>query len=256
MSDNTIRFIDSDYKELFKIPDGGNINIIYPPGGGRGTITRACRFLDEYHFQTLGPGGDSYHICQFAEIMERLGARYEPEAQLRGAELMPFSPDEEKFYTNNREEGNTCIGHIAGDFGNGGDRFNSSWSGRESGRDTPAFQAELHSAVYALRQGLLKNYDSMRTHCQSRPEAKLWSGDEYAVYGFKMETDTRQYFVKCFMGEYQRDARFTVYAYDKAAPAREREKPSVMKNLRDKQKEVKSAGKGKKPAKQKEGAQL
>lgn len=227
MSDNdkTIRFIDSHYKELFKIPDGGSVKITYPPGDGRGTITRACKFLDEYHFQTLGPGADSYHICQFAEIMERLGARYEPEVQLRGVELLPFTPGEEKFYTYNREEGNTCIGHIAGDFGNGGDRFNSSWSGRESGGNTPAFQAELHSAVYALRQGLLKDYDSMAAYCENHPEAKLDGGDNYTRYGFKLETDTRQYYTQCFFGEYQRDARFITYAYDKAAPTREHEKP-------------------------------
>jgi len=252
-NDKTIRFIDSGYKELFKIPDGGNINIIYPPGDGRENRTVSCKFLDECHTRV---GNYDYHICEFAERMEAIGARYESEAQLRNAEILPFTAGEEKFYTYNREEGNTCIGHIAGDFGNGGDRFFSSWSGRENGGNTPAFQAELHSAVYALRQGLLKDYDSMAAHCQSHPEAKILSGADYAIYGFKLETDTRQYYTQCFLGESMREARFIAYAYDKAAPTREREKPSVMKNLRDKQKEVKAAGKGKKPIKQKEGAEL
>ena len=49
MSDKTIRFIDSDYKELFRIPDGGSIRIVYPPGDGRETATRQCKFLDETH---------------------------------------------------------------------------------------------------------------------------------------------------------------------------------------------------------------
>lgn len=255
MSDNdkTIRFIDSHYNELFKIPDGGNINIIYPPGDGRGTVTRSCKFIDECHTRV---GNNDYHICEFAERMEAIGARYEPEAQLRGAEIVPFAAGEEKYCTYNHEEGNTCVGHIAGDFGNNGDRFFSSWSDRENGRNTPAFQAELHSAVYALRQGLLKDYDSMAAYCQSHPEAKLLSGAGYAVYGFKMETDSRQYFVNCFMGEYKRDARFTVYGYDKEAPAREHGRPSALKKLRDTQKEVKAPGKAKKPAKQKEGAEL
>lgn len=224
MSDKTIRFIDSEYRELFKIPDGGNINIIYPPGDGRGTVTRQCRFLDEAHTRI---GNYDYHICEFAERMEAIGARYEPEAQLRVAELAPFTPGEEKFYTYNREDGNTCIGHLAGDFGNGGDRFNSHWQGRESGGNTPAFQTELYGSAYALRQGLLKDYDSMRAHCQSHPEAKLHSGDDYAIYGFKLETASRQYFVNCFMGESMWDARFTVYAYDKEAPAREQDKPGA-----------------------------
>lgn len=253
MSDKTIRFIDSDYKELFKIPDGGNINIIYPPGDGRENRTVSCKFLDECHTRI---GGNDYHICEFAERMEAIGARYEPEAQLRGAEILPFTAGEEKYCTYNREEGNTCIGHITGDFGNGGDRFHSHWRDRENGRNTPAFQAELHSAVYALRQGLLKDYETMAAHCQNHPEAKLPGKGDYEIYGFKMETDTRQYFVNCFKGENQRDARFTAYAYDKAAPMREHEKPSVLKQLHDTKKEVKVPSKGKKPVKQKEGAEL
>jgi len=226
MSENskTIQFIDSNYRELFRIPDGGSITITYPPGDGREPVTRACKYWDDYHFETLGRGGDSYHIAQFAEIMERLGARYEPEIQLRDAELVPFSPGEERFFTYNREEGNTCIGHIAGDFGNDGERFYSSWQDRENGRNTPEFQAELYPAVYALRQSVLKDYDSMLAYCDSHPEAKLDSGDNYKRYGFKLETDSRQYFVNCFFGEYMRDARFIAYAYDKAAPVLEQEK--------------------------------
>jgi hypothetical protein len=104
MSDKTIRFIDSDYRELFKIPDGGSIKITYPPEDGREPVTRACKYLDEMHFQTLGRGGDAYHAAQFAEIMERIGAKYEPEVQLRDIVLTPFTPGDEKFYTYTREE--------------------------------------------------------------------------------------------------------------------------------------------------------
>ena len=229
MSDEnkTIQFIDSGYRELFRIPDGGSITITYPLDDGREPVTRACKYRDDSHFETLGRGGDMYHICQFAEIMERIGARYEPEVQLRDAEVVPFSPGEEKLYTYNREEGNTCIGHIAGDFGNDGERFHSSWQGRENDRNTSEFQAELHPAVYALRQSVLKDYDSMLAHCESHPEAKLDSGDNYKRYGFKLETDTRQYFVNCFFGEYMRDARFIAYAYDKAAPVLEQAQPAA-----------------------------
>jgi hypothetical protein len=37
MSDKTIRFIDSEYRELFKIPDGGGITVTTRPAmaGGR-----------------------------------------------------------------------------------------------------------------------------------------------------------------------------------------------------------------------------
>lgn len=50
-----IRFIDSSYNELFRIPDGGNIII---------THTEI--------------GKESYHICEFAERMEDCGAVYLP----------------------------------------------------------------------------------------------------------------------------------------------------------------------------------
>ena len=63
-----IRFIDSHYKDLFRVPDGGCIQIHYPDE----TVVKPCKFIDEYHTQI---GTNVFHICQFAEIMERNGAR-------------------------------------------------------------------------------------------------------------------------------------------------------------------------------------
>lgn len=60
-----IRFIDSHYKELFRIPDGGKIVITEPGGEQR---ERTCRFVEEYHTEV---GSRLYHICEFAGIMER-----------------------------------------------------------------------------------------------------------------------------------------------------------------------------------------
>ena len=61
-----IRFIDSHYKDLFHIPDGGCIQIDYP----NETVVKPCKFIDEYHTQI---GNNVFHICQFAEMMERNG---------------------------------------------------------------------------------------------------------------------------------------------------------------------------------------
>ena len=47
MSDKTIRFIDSKYRELFQIPDGASITITYPLSDDRGTLTRPCQYIDE-----------------------------------------------------------------------------------------------------------------------------------------------------------------------------------------------------------------
>lgn len=64
-----IRFITSDYKELFRIPDGDKIRIF--TGGGE-TRDRTCRFIDETHFETSGGYPSAlYHICEFAERLEK-----------------------------------------------------------------------------------------------------------------------------------------------------------------------------------------
>lgn len=67
-----IRFIDSGYKDLFVIPDGGKIVV---KGALNYEKTFVCRFIDPYHTEI---GSGIYHICQFAEIMERNGATYCP----------------------------------------------------------------------------------------------------------------------------------------------------------------------------------
>jgi hypothetical protein len=70
-----IRFIDSSYKELFRIKDGGSIKVTSSDGE---EFIRKCRFIDETHTE-IGNGSysDSFHIREFAERMERNGARYE-----------------------------------------------------------------------------------------------------------------------------------------------------------------------------------
>ncbi len=63
-----IRFITPGYKELFRIPDGGQIRILRE---GCASIDRTCRYIDDCHVE-VGNGWDSlFHICQFAEQMER-----------------------------------------------------------------------------------------------------------------------------------------------------------------------------------------
>ena len=70
-----IRFIDPHYKELFRIPDGGKITITYDWGE---KAEKTCRFIDEYHTEV---GSNLYHICEFAERMERNEHSYEPKPQ-------------------------------------------------------------------------------------------------------------------------------------------------------------------------------
>lgn len=71
-----IRFIDSNYTNLFFLPDGANIRLMHANGEER---ILSCKYMDEYHLKV---GSEVFHICQFAEIMERNGIQYQPETPL------------------------------------------------------------------------------------------------------------------------------------------------------------------------------
>lgn len=73
MEEKRIRFIDSNYHNLFTVPDGGNVVINHFSDG---RLVRPCQYIDETHAKI---GSMILHICQFAEIMERNGNTYEPE---------------------------------------------------------------------------------------------------------------------------------------------------------------------------------
>jgi len=66
-SEKQIRFITSQYKELFRIPDGDKIRIITSDSE---RLDRVCRYVDEYHVEV---GRNLFHICEFAELMEANG---------------------------------------------------------------------------------------------------------------------------------------------------------------------------------------
>lgn len=67
-----IRFINSGYKELFRIPDGGKIQVSYADGTKE---EYTCRYIDEYHTEV---GRNLFHVCEFAERMEGGHCSYEP----------------------------------------------------------------------------------------------------------------------------------------------------------------------------------
>lgn len=71
-----IRFISPSYEELFRIHDGDQIRIVY--AGGE-YAKRKVRYIDDYHIEIGStPCTDIYHICEFAERMEHIGAKVEP----------------------------------------------------------------------------------------------------------------------------------------------------------------------------------
>ncbi len=75
MPRDDIRFIDVNYNELFRIPNGGTITVEYPDREWSGK----CKYIDDYHTLVNGSG---YHICQFAEVLLRGGGSCRPEAEI------------------------------------------------------------------------------------------------------------------------------------------------------------------------------
>lgn len=66
-------FIDSGYNEQFRLPNGGRIEVEYPDR----TFSAPCEYIDDYHAYI---GTEVYHMCQFAEVLERGGGVCRPEA--------------------------------------------------------------------------------------------------------------------------------------------------------------------------------
>ena len=153
-----IRFVDSDDRELFRIPDGANIKLRFPPEdyefGKPDTETRPCKYLDEAHVRV---GTIDFSMHQFAVFMEENGS-YEPEIQIRDASIASFSEDERNYLDLQSDEGKTWVAHLSGNFGYDGKRFGygSDTNDNQADKDTLELQTEVHSAVYALRQSLLK----------------------------------------------------------------------------------------------------
>ena len=73
LPENDVRFIDPQYNELFRVPDGGVVQITYPDGHQR---SEKVEYLDDYHMKI---SSSVQHICEFAERMARSRAIVEPE---------------------------------------------------------------------------------------------------------------------------------------------------------------------------------
>ena len=58
---------------MFHIPDGGSIRV-HSKWDGKDQIFK-CRYVGSHHVEV---SGNCYHICQFAEMMERNGNTYAP----------------------------------------------------------------------------------------------------------------------------------------------------------------------------------
>ena len=74
-AEREIRFIDSSYRDLFRLRDGGTVRVTFPDGEVK---ERICRYIDSTHFE-FGSGPLSiFHIAEFAGWIEGANAKVEP----------------------------------------------------------------------------------------------------------------------------------------------------------------------------------
>ena len=81
-----IRFITSDYRTLFLLPDGEKIHIRNKDGS---ESERVCRYIDAAHTEI---GNNIFHNREFAERMEGNGAFYFPAEEPLPAECFSVLP--------------------------------------------------------------------------------------------------------------------------------------------------------------------
>jgi hypothetical protein len=197
-----IRFIDSGYNTLFQIPDGEKIRITYPESDMRGIITRSCKYRGETH---LDVGNNTYHICEFAEIMERLGAKYEPETPYI---LQNIGETDGRIYRD--EENPRLIGYLRGDFGSGGTEFHNRFFDVNPNLKTPEFKADFDTAINKFREMVLKDRFSMNKYCGA---VRRGGGEENRQFGFKAKSGKYEYCIRAFPRKGNYD--FYVFCYER-----------------------------------------
>ena len=69
-----VRLIDSNYKDLYRVPNGGGIQMDYSDGS---SYTARGGHLDEYHFY-LGGFFNNFHNCPFCENIGGEGTSFYP----------------------------------------------------------------------------------------------------------------------------------------------------------------------------------
>jgi hypothetical protein len=206
-NEKTIRFITSDYEELFQIPDGGAI--VVTSGFDGVPRVHTCKYLDEVHFEI---SGECYHICQFAEIMERNGNKCEPQAQIKSVVL---SAPEKTFDLSKMKK--RIAGRIVGEFRGGDGRYFVSRSGFE---EKPEARREAEQILFALRKKYFPDRAALLDYCEARPEARERYEDstDFKPYRFKIRGQQYDYYIFCNPKNalYDNDTHFYIDCCEKA----------------------------------------
>ncbi len=190
MDKKEIRFIDSQYNELFRIPDGSEITIHYPDGHSE---NRTCRYIDDYHTYI---NDVCFHICQFAEIMERNNQTYTPTQKYK---LENISQEEFLFMYDAKDDVRRgCIGYVRADFG-AEKEFYTNWFSEDKSLRNDEFAYEIDNVINYFRANpstpLLKSRADMSAVCHKlKPNTFVANKD---IRGFKVKTEKHTYYFKC-----------------------------------------------------------
>lgn len=204
MENKEIRFIDSHYNELFRIPDNSKINIKYPDGH---IEERICKYLDDYHTSI---NGTCFHICQWAEIMEQNGNTYYP-ADRSVYELTDIEQSEFSYmYKADDNTDRGCIGYLRADFDTGEAFFNT-WFAENDTYKTSEFVKEFDEVIDYFRKTsatpLLKSRNDMYNVIYNLKPTELDFDKD--VKGFKVVTEKHTYYLRCN----PRKGEYNLYAY-------------------------------------------
>ena len=221
-----IRFVDSHYNELFRIPDRGIISVEYPDGHKE---NKFCKYIDDYHTYI---DGVCYHICQWAELMEQNGNVCSP-AKQQEYSLENITQDEFEFMYAKEDEtaDRGCIGHLRADFDTGESFFSTWWPENENLKSNE-FKEEFNKVIDYFRKEsatpIFKSRSDMYNSCfKLKPTRSTTDKD---VCGLKVITKKHTYYFRCNprVGEYNlyaycyntqtldkfRNTRFVEYNFD------------------------------------------
>lgn len=230
MEQKEIRFIDSKYNELFRIKDGESITVTLSDGA---KTDRKCTYIDGYHTQI---GHNVFHICEFAELMERGGSTYRPkDTPSYTLEKIEQSEFEYMFRPEDETKNRGCICYIRGYFDNSVDeRFQSSamLENKDNYKNlrTDDFKREIDNIINYFRfqadTPILESRRKMQNAAYDIQPEKFAGDSE--ICGYRVTTDKNVYYFKCDarQGQYN----LYLYAYDKELLTKYRDLQFVEKN--------------------------
>lgn len=216
-----IRFIDSDYNELFRIKDGEYITVTTP----NGVTESRCKYIDEYHMQI---GYNTFHICEFAEIMERSGSTYRPkDTPSYTLEKVEQSEFAYMFRPTDETQDRDCICYIRGYFDNSIDeRFQASAmiENKENYQKfhTDDFRRECDNIINYFRfqsdTPILKSRIRMHNAAYDT-KAERYAADK-EIFGYRVTTEQNVYYFRCD----PRQGQYNLYCYCYDRPTLEKHK--------------------------------